>query len=73
MSKKKINHKSTNAKIVGKSREYNIGTHQLFIDFKAAYDSVDQKAFLSAMQEFNLTTHLIELVEETIKIKGNIS
>jgi sorting nexin-29 len=37
---------------LGKTREYNISTFHLFIDFRAAYDSVKRDKLLKAMEEF---------------------
>ena len=49
-----------------KCREYGIETHHLFIDFKAAYDSIHRTELLKALLEFNIPTKLIKLVKLTL-------
>jgi len=38
--------------VLERTREFKIDTFHLFIDFKAAYDSIKRDKLLSAMQEF---------------------
>jgi endonuclease/exonuclease/phosphatase family metal-dependent hydrolase len=47
--------------ILEKTREYNITRHHLFIDFKAAYDSIERSKLFSAMADFNFPQKLINL------------
>jgi len=47
--------------IMEKTREFNRTTHHLFIDFKAAYDTIDRQKFFDAMAELNFPAKLINL------------
>ena len=38
--------------ILQKCREYNVPTHHVFIDFKAAYDTVDREQLWQGMHEY---------------------
>jgi hypothetical protein len=40
----------------------------LFVDFKAAYDSIDRNEIFKAMEEFSLPEKLRRLVEVTFSI-----
>lgn len=53
--------------ILEKTKEYNIDTYHLFIDFKAAYDSINRKQLLEAMREFKIPTKLVNLTGMTFK------
>ena len=53
--------------ILERTKEYNIDTYHLFIDFKAAYDSVNREELLAAMVEFNIPKKIINLVRMTLK------
>lgn len=44
----------------------NIKTFHLFIDFKAAYDSINRNKLLKAMTEFNIPTKLVNLTKATL-------
>lgn len=46
--------------LLEKTREHDIKTHHLFINFKTAYKIVDKKTML----EFNISSHLKKLVQE---------
>jgi len=50
-----------------KCGEYSKDTHHLFIDFKAAYDSIDRCNLYAAMEEVNIPKKLIAFVKATIK------
>ena len=52
--------------ILEKTKEYNIKTFHLFIDFKAAYDSIERDKLLEAMNEFGIPTKLVSLTRATI-------
>jgi hypothetical protein len=56
-----LDNKQIRRQILEKTREYNITTHHLFIDFKAAYDSIDRAKILDAMAEFNFPDKLIHI------------
>ncbi|GBO16713.1 hypothetical protein AVEN_127728-1 [Araneus ventricosus] len=65
--------------ILKKTKEYNIKTFHLFIDFKAAYDSKRGK-LIKAMIEFNIPTKLVNLTKASlsnvrcrIKIQNHLS
>lgn len=52
--------------ILEKTLEYNVETHHLFVDFKAAYDSINRNALYNAMSEFGIPRKLINLVKLTM-------
>ena len=65
--------------ILEKTNEFNINTHHLFIDFKAAYDSINRKQLILAMIQFNFPSKLIRLIRMTleevkckVKIQNNL-
>jgi hypothetical protein len=47
--------------ILEKCNEFNITTHHLFIDFKAAYDTIIRNDVYVGMSELNFSTKLIRL------------
>lgn len=47
--------------ILQKTNEFKIDTHHLFIDFKAAYDSICREELFDAMTEFKIPQKLIQL------------
>ncbi|XP_039452873.1 uncharacterized protein LOC120431820, partial [Culex pipiens pallens] len=47
-------------------REYQVPTHHLFIDFKAAYDSVDREELWKIMDENGFPGKLIRLIKMTM-------
>jgi sorting nexin-29 len=51
--------------ILEKMREYGVSTFNLFVDFKAAYDSIDRTQLFKAMEEFQIPRKLRSLVEIT--------
>jgi hypothetical protein len=51
--------------ILEKCYEYNITLHQLFIDFKQAYDSVTRNYLYSIKRQFQILKKLISLVQMT--------
>jgi sorting nexin-29 len=53
--------------VLQRTREFKIDTYHLFIDFKAAYDSIKRDKLLSAMQEFGIPVKLINLTRATLK------
>jgi hypothetical protein len=46
-----------------KKWEYNEGVHQLFIDFKKAYDSVRREVLYNTLMEFGIPKKLIRLTK----------
>nr|XP_049464947.1 uncharacterized protein LOC125907350 [Anopheles coluzzii] len=52
--------------ILQKCRECQIPTHYLFIDFKAAYDTIDRKELWSIMQRYHFPGKFIRLLEATV-------
>ncbi|GFX92685.1 reverse transcriptase domain-containing protein [Trichonephila clavipes] len=44
--------------ILEKTKEYNIKTFHLFVDFKAAYDSINREKMIEAMTEFKIPKNL---------------
>jgi len=66
--------------ILEKCREFNISTYHLFIDFKAAYDSVDRNELFHVMADLGFPSKLTRLVRATltnvsycVKLQGNYS
>jgi hypothetical protein len=43
--------------------EYNETVHQLFVDFKKAYDSVRREVLYSVLIEFGVTMKLVRLIK----------
>ena len=52
--------------ILKKCSEHGKDTHHLFIDFKAAYDSIDRRSLYAAIEELNIPQKLIALVKATM-------
>lgn len=52
--------------ILEKCREFNVDTHHLFVDFKAAYDSVIRLELWNTMIEFGFPHKLISLTKLTL-------
>jgi uncharacterized membrane-anchored protein YitT (DUF2179 family) len=67
--------------ILEKTKEYNVGTYHLFVDFiKAAYYSIYRNKLFKAMDEFAIPSKLISLTKITlsrvkcrVKIQNNQS
>ena len=49
--------------ILEKKWEYNESVHQLFIDFKKAYDSVRREALYNILIEFGIPKKLVRLIK----------
>jgi len=47
--------------ILEKCSQHGKDTHNVFIDFKAAYDSIDRHSLYAAMEEMNIPQKLIVL------------
>jgi hypothetical protein len=50
-------------KILQKKWEYNETVHQLFIDFKKAYDSVRREVLYNILIEFGIPMKLVRLIK----------
>src|SRR6201996_5694696 len=48
--------------ILEKCKYYNVEIHQLFVDFKSAYDSVIRRKLWRVMEEFGIPSKLISLI-----------
>ena len=66
--------------ILQKCKEFNIITHHLFVDFKAAYDTVNRQELWKIMSEFNFPSKLIRLLQATlngvqcyVRVAGNLA
>ncbi|XP_062707776.1 uncharacterized protein LOC134288081 [Aedes albopictus] len=66
--------------ILQKCREYQVPTHHLFIDFKAAYDSIDRTELWKIMDENSFPGKLTRLIRATmdgvqnsVRISGELS
>jgi hypothetical protein len=71
---------STLKQILEKMQEQHMETHHIFVDFKAAYDSVDRAKLYDAMEELGIPNHLISLTRLTmqkvacrVRIQGHLS
>ena len=53
--------------ILEKTSEYGVSTFHLFIDFKAAYDTIRRDKLLEAIKEFKLPLKLMRLIKLTVK------
>jgi hypothetical protein len=63
-----------------KACEYNVDMHQLYIDYKQAYDSINRAQLVEIMKEFGIPKKLVWLVKMTlenahnkVKIQGKLS
>jgi sorting nexin-29 len=52
--------------VLEKCNEFGIKTHHLFIDFRAAYDSIDRYNLYMAMKEFQIPRKHTVLVKATM-------
>ena len=52
--------------IMEKAWEHNISIHQLFVDFKQAYDSIIRNVLFGIMEEFGIPSKLIRLTKATL-------
>jgi hypothetical protein len=49
--------------VTGKKWEYNEAVHQLFIDFKEAYNSVKREVLQNILIEFGMPKKLVKLIK----------
>jgi hypothetical protein len=54
--------------ILEKCNEFNITTHHLFIDFKAAYDTIIRNEVYVGMSELNFPIQFIRLTKATLNV-----
>lgn len=60
--------------IMEKCYEYNIPVHQLFVDYKEAYDSIERPYLFETLHVLGVPAKLVRLVEMTLKkTRGKIS
>jgi len=50
-------------KYLKKKWEYNEAVHQLFLDFKKAYDSVRREVLYNILNELSIPTKLVSLIK----------
>jgi len=62
-----IDHIFCNGQILEKNWEYNKEVHQLFIDFKKAYDSVRREALYKILIEIGISKKLVRLIKMSLK------
>jgi sorting nexin-29 len=53
--------------ILEKTSEFCLETFHIFVDFRAAYDTVDRNKLYGALQEFRIPNNLINLTKLTMK------
>ncbi|KAF2905586.1 hypothetical protein ILUMI_00590 [Ignelater luminosus] len=61
-----INHIFAPRQIEEKCCKRNIPIHALFLDFKQAFDKINRKNLIEAMQSLNIPTELVQLVKMTL-------
>jgi hypothetical protein len=49
--------------ILEKACEYNVDIHQLYIDYKQAYDSINRAQLVEIMKEFGIPEKFVRLVK----------
>jgi sorting nexin-29 len=66
--------------ILEKACEYKVDIHQLYIDYKQAYDTTNRAELVQIMKEFGIPMKLVRLVRMTltntnskVKIQGKLS
>ena len=59
--------------MLGKKFECNVEVHQLFIDFKKAYDSVRREVLYKIILEFGIPSKLVSLIKMSLtEIYGRV-
>jgi hypothetical protein len=65
--------------ILEKACEYKVDIHQLYIDYKEAYDTINRAELVEIMKEFGIPMKLARLVKMTlantnsmVKIQGKL-
>jgi hypothetical protein len=66
--------------ILEKTCEHKVDIHQLYIDYKQAYDTINRTELVEIMKEFGIPMKLVILVKMTltntnskVKIQGKLS
>jgi hypothetical protein len=66
--------------ILERTCEYKLDIHQLYIDYKQAYDTINRAELVEIMKEFGIPMKLVRLVKMTlantnskVKIQGKLS
>jgi sorting nexin-29 len=66
--------------ILEKACEYKVDIHQLYIDYKQAYDTINRAELVEILKEFGMPVKLVRLVKMTlvntnikVKIQGKLS
>jgi sorting nexin-29 len=59
-------HVFTLVQILEKAHKYNISLHQLYIDIKQAFDSIDRIQIIEIMKEFGIPLKLVKLTKMTL-------
>jgi len=62
-NKSTTDHISLIVKYLRKKSEYNKVVHQLFTDFKKAYDSVRREVLYNILKEFGIPMQLVQLIK----------
>jgi hypothetical protein len=65
--KSTIHQISTLRQILEKTLEYGVDTHHIFIDYKAAYDSVNRRELFRAMIDLGVPNQLVSLTKLTLE------
>jgi hypothetical protein len=54
--------------ILEKACEYDVDIHQLYIEYKQAYNSINRAHLVEIMKEFRIPKKLVRLVKMTLVI-----
>jgi hypothetical protein len=58
-------------RILEKAYEYNVDIHQLYVDYKQAYDSINRAQLIEKIKEFGMPGRLVRLVKMTLESTNN--
>jgi sorting nexin-29 len=53
--------------VLERACEYKVDIHQLYIDYKQAYDTINTTELVEIMKEFGITMKLVRLVKITLE------
>jgi hypothetical protein len=63
--------------ILEKAYEYKVDIHQLYIEYKQAYDTINRAELVEIMEEFGIPMKFVRLVKmntnSKVKIQGKLS